>query len=75
MTPQERAALAEQLLANVLLAEILREIEADATERLIYAKTEESRVASQANVLSARDFKAKIDAALSARQTPKRAPA
>lgn len=56
MTPRERKALAEQLQANPLLTDILAQIEKDATEALIYAKTEDDRVMCQWRVRAARRF-------------------
>lgn len=56
MTPRERKALAEQLTGNPLLNDILATIERNATEALIYAKTEQDRVDSQWRVRAARQF-------------------
>lgn len=70
MTSEERKALAEQLDANPLLHEILEQIERDAVEALIYAKTEDERIGAQWRVRSARTFREDCLALL--RSNPKR---
>lgn len=70
MTPEERKSLAEQITSNPLYDIILGEIESSAIEALVYAKTEDERIAAQWRVRSARAFRADCEAAL--RSTPKR---
>lgn len=70
MTPDERKALAESLTANPLYDEILAKIEHDAIESLVYAKTEDDRIAAQWRVRAARQFRSDCEAAL--RSTPHR---
>lgn len=67
MTPQQRKALAEQLAANPLMGAVLREIEASAIERLIYAKTDTDRIEAQAGVRAARAFRDALTIAVNQR--------
>jgi hypothetical protein len=57
LSERERRSLAEQLLANPLIEYILAKIEHEATEALIFADTEQSRVEAQWRVRSARSFR------------------
>lgn len=75
MTPDERRHLAEQLKANPLYDEILSGIERDAIEALVYARTEDDRIAAQWRVRSARAFREDCEAALRNNQPRKPAPA
>jgi hypothetical protein len=69
MTPQERKRLSEQLLANPLFDQILREIEQAETEALIYAQNEHDRITAQTRVQAARSFRSDL---LTAASTPER---
>lgn len=57
MTPKQRKALAEQITSNPLYEELLSQIEQDAIEALITAKTENDRIEMQWRVRSARAFR------------------
>lgn len=75
MTNEERKHLAEQLKANPLFDIILGEIEANAIEALVYARTEDDRISAQWRVRSARSFREDCEAALRNTPTRKGAPA
>lgn len=64
MTNEERKALAESLIANPLTETILAEIEKDAIETLISAKTEQERVEAQWGVNAARAFRSALTRAV-----------
>lgn len=64
MTNEERKALAESLIANPLMENILAEIEKSATEALIYASNEQDRIKGQADVLAARAFRSALTRAV-----------
>lgn len=68
MIPSERAALAEQLMANPLWAVLMAEQESIAIERLIAASTEQARLECQLRVQAVRSFRQDCEAAL--RNTP-----
>jgi hypothetical protein len=75
MTDQERINLAQQLLTNPLFEELLREIERDAIEALLVAKTEQQRVEMQWRVHATRAFATACDDVLRSNQPRKGAPA
>lgn len=64
MTPFEKASLAEQLMGNPLLQQILSDMEKSAVERLIFADNEQDRVASQMRVLAVRTFRSDCESLL-----------
>jgi len=68
MIPSERAALAEQLMANPLWAVLMAEQESIAIERLIAASTEQARLECQLRVQAVRSFRQDCEASL--RNTP-----
>lgn len=72
MTPEQRRSLAEQITTNPLFKETLSKMEANAIERLIYAK--ENTTEAQLRVQSIRTFRADLEEALNTR-TAKGAPA
>lgn len=74
MTPLERKSLAEQITANPLFTAILAEMEHGATEALIAAQDDRSRLLRQLKVQAIREFRSDLDACLSTRE-PKSAPA
>lgn len=57
MTPFERKSLAEQLEANPLYGLLMNEIEADAIERMVSARTDTDRMEAQAYVRAVRTFR------------------
>ena len=63
MTPQDRKALAEQILGNPLFKTILSEIEANAIEQLIFSQQENS-LAAQMRVQAIRSFREDLEASL-----------
>ncbi len=75
MTPEERKGLAEQLRAHPLYEELLASIEATAIEALIYARTEDERIAAQWRVRSARAFREDCESFLRNTQSRRGAPA
>lgn len=75
LTPEERKGLAEQLKANPLYEELLAQIESDAIESLIYAKTEDDRISAQWRVRAARSFREDCEACLRNTHTRRGAPA
>jgi hypothetical protein len=72
LTPQDRKALAEQILSNPLVPVILAEIERDAVERGVFAPMtdHEARSAAMAEVRAIRAFRQHLEASL--RDTPPR---
>lgn len=77
MTPQDRKALAEQILTNPLTDLILREIELDAIERGVNAlmTDHETRSAAMAEVRAIRAFRDHLKASLRDTAPRKGAPA
>lgn len=75
MNDRERAALAEQILANPLVGLILDEMEASAVEALVHAKTEQTRVEAQWRVRATRSFREDCLAMLGNTRPKKAAPA
>lgn len=57
MTPKERAAWAEQLLANPLFGALFESVEHDATEAMIYATDDETRARAAMRVQAIRDMR------------------
>jgi hypothetical protein len=57
MNDKERAALAEQLLANPLFAELFNGVEHDATEAMIYAKDDDTRARAAMRVQAVRSLR------------------
>lgn len=74
MTPQERKSLAEQITGNPLFKAILDEMEQGATEALIYAQDNETRLTRQLMVQAIRTFRQDLAATLNTHE-PKAAPA
>lgn len=74
MTTEERKALAEQLKANPLFDILIGEIEATAIEALIYATTENDRIAAQWRVRAARSLREDCEVALRNNPVRKGAP-
>lgn len=74
MTPLERQRLAETILHNPLFIEAMDALERNAVETLIYAGTEDARIAAQASVRAARHFRADLQAALADTRRGKGAP-
>ena len=74
MTPAERKSLAEQITANPLFTAILAEMEHGATEALIAAQDDQSRLTRQLRVQAIREFRADLGNCLNTRE-PKSAPA
>lgn len=74
MTTEERMALAEQLKANPLFDILIGEIEAAAIEALIYATTENDRIAAQWRVRAARALREDCEAALRSNHARKGVP-
>lgn len=72
MTPQERAALAESLMANPLFAELFAGIERDAVEAMIYATDDDTRASAAMRVQAVRAVQADCTNALRD-MTPRRA--
>lgn len=70
MTPRERAALAESLLANPLFAELFNAEERDATEAMIYATDDEARARAAMRVQAIRNLRSDCENSL--RETAKR---
>lgn len=74
MTPRERKALAEQIVANPLFNSILDEMEKGAIEALIYAQDEDQRLIQQLRIQAIRQFRSDLGECLNTRE-PKSAPA
>ena len=73
MTPQERKALAEQILTNQLFNAVMGDLESNAIEAMIYAKDDETRARLAMRVQAIRSFRADCEASL--RNTePRKAP-
>lgn len=73
MTPEERKNLAEQLAANPLVEEITAQMEQDAIDACIWAKTDEDRLLSALRAQTVQTFRQDWQAALAnnrARKTP-----
>lgn len=75
MTPETRAKLAEQLMANPLFAELMSGLERNAIERLIAAKTDPDRLECQLRVQAVRTFRHDCEASLRSTRERKAAPA
>jgi hypothetical protein len=77
MTPQDRKALAEQILTNPLTDLVLSEIERDAVERGVFAPAtdHEARAAAMAEVRAIRAFRHHLTASLRDTAARKGAPA
>lgn len=75
MTPQERAALAESLLANPLFGELFAGIERDAIEGMVYAADDDTRARAAMRVQAIRSLQADCDACLRDVKPRKGAPA
>ena len=75
MTPDERKALAESLLANPLWAVLMAEQDAAAIERLVNATTDLTRHECQLRVHAVRSFRADCEASLRSTRPVKGAPA
>jgi hypothetical protein len=75
MTDQDRASLAEQLLANPLFGVIMAELEASAVERMIHAPTDILRHECQLRVQAVRSFRSDCENSLRSTREPKAAPA
>lgn len=72
MTPQERKALAESLVANPLFGATLDKMQADATAALIHAaKTEQARLEAQIKVRAIIEFRDEIKALLIEQRAPR----
>ena len=72
MTPQDRASLAESLLANPLFAELFASLERDAVEAMIYAKDDTARASAAMRVQAVRSLQADCHTSLRD-MTPRRA--
>ena len=75
MTPDERKALAESLLANPLFTAVMAQLEASAIERLVNATTDLTRHECQLRVHAVRSFRADCEASLRSTRPVKGAPA
>lgn len=75
MTSQERAGLAESLIANPLWAVLMAEQEANAIERMITATTDLDRHGCQLRIQAVRSFRSDCEASLRSIREPKAAPA
>lgn len=75
MTPNERAALADSLLANPLFAELFNGVERDATEAMIYAPDDEARARAAMRVQEVRKLRSDCNNALMDMKPRKGAPA
>ena len=75
MTPDERKALAESLLANPLFTAVMAQLEASAIERLVNATTDLARHECQLRVHAVRSFRADCEASLRSTRPVKGAPA
>lgn len=65
MTPDERKALAEQILTNPLFTAVLDDMERSAIERMIYAKDDTAEC--QLRIQAMRTFRADLTAMLDTR--------
>ena len=75
MTPDDRKALAEQLLSNPLFPVLMDEMEQGAVDSLIAAGTDTGRMERQARVRAIRSFRADCEAELRNNRPRKGAPA
>ena len=77
MRPEDRKALAEQILSNPLTALVLADLERDAVERGVYAPMtdHEARAAAMAEVRAIRAFRQNLEASLQDNRPRKGAPA
>lgn len=66
MTDDDRKALAEQILNNPLMAEVMGKLEKEAIDRCVYAPMvdHEARQAAAAEVRAIRSFRASVERAL-----------
>lgn len=77
MTDEDRRALAEQILNNALMAEIMGKLEKEAVDRCVYAPMadHEARQAAAAEVRAIRSFRASVERALAKDAVRRTAPA
>jgi len=77
VTDEDRRALAEQILNNALMAEIMGKLEKEAVDRCVYAPMadHEARQAAAAEVRAIRSFRQNCEAALRNNPPRKAAPA
>ena len=77
MTGEDRRALAEQILNNALMAEIMGKLEKEAVDRCVYAPMadHEARQAAAAEVRAIRSFRQNCEALLRNNPPRKAAPA
>lgn len=68
MTPDERKALAQQILTNPLFAQVFADLEARATEAMIYEADDTQRLRHALRIREIRSFRQDCEAAL--RNTP-----
>jgi len=77
MTPEDRRALAQQLLTNPLMEVVLQEMEQEAVERSIYARLNDdnTRLTAMLEVRAIRDFRTKLEQCAEDNRSRKAAPA
>ena len=75
MTAEERASLAESLLANPLFHTLFAEMEHNATQACIWAQDEDTRRAAAMRVQAIQNLRADCQASLRSTQPRKSAPA
>lgn len=75
MNENDRASLAEQLVANPLWDVLMDEQERSAVERMVNAATDITRLECQLRVLAVRSFRADCEASLRSTRQVKSAPA
>lgn len=71
MTPKERAALAEQLLANPLFADLFDGVERNAIEAMIYAADDGTRARAAMRVQAVRALRDDCENSLRETRAPK----
>lgn len=64
MTPDEREALAVQILTNPLFAQVFADLESRATEAMIFAETDADRLRHALRIREIRSFRQDCEAAL-----------
>lgn len=75
MTPQDRAALAESLLANPLFTDLLAGLERDAIEAMVWAQNDDARARAAMRVQAVRALRDDCTSALRDMTPRKGAPA
>lgn len=71
MTPDEREALAAQILTNPLFAQVFADLESRATEAMIFAENDADRLRHALRIREIRAFRQDCEAALRNTRPPR----